>query len=254
MMEGTTMKTRTIDVYSFNELDERGKERARDWYRQGDDDNYFAECILDKAPRLLALCGIQIDKLPRNGNHHAIYWSGFSSQGDGACFEGSWNPATLDVATLKSECPATYKDAQGVEQACEGNTELHAIADESARLAALDPDSGIGWSCKNTGHYNHEYSVTFDHSDEREPPHCQPRGYSKEHDCNGPCSCRCDCIACTVAPIDDIEDDHEANARDAMRWIYRQLEREYEYQTSDEVVDENIIANEYEFDASGNRI
>lgn len=36
-----------------------------------------------------------------------------------------------------------------------------------------------------------------------------------------------------------------------MRWIYQQLEKEYEHQTSDEVVEENIIANGYEFTANG---
>ena len=41
--------------------------------------------------------------------------------------------------------------------------------------------------------------------------------------------------------------------RDLMRWIYRQLEREYDYQMSNEVVDESIRANEYEFDEDGGR-
>lgn len=34
-------------------------------------------------------------------------------------------------------------------------------------------------------------------------------------------------------------------------WIYRQLETEYDYQNSDEQVDESIIANEYEFTEEG---
>lgn len=32
--------------------------------------------------------------------------------------------------------------------------------------------------------------------------------------------------------------------RDLARWLYRQLEQEYEYQTSDAVIDETIIAND----------
>ena len=36
-------------------------------------------------------------------------------------------------------------------------------------------------------------------------------------------------------------------------WIYRSLEKEYDYQMSDECVDESIRANEYEFDEDGNR-
>jgi len=52
----------------------------------------------------------------------------------------------------------------------------------------------------------------------------------------------------------DSEDSHEVDdpgiseaLRDFMRWIYKQLEAEYEYQMSDEAVEETIKANEYEF-------
>ena len=53
---------------------------------------------------------------------------------------------------------------------------------------------------------------------------------------------------------DDRHDaEREAALRDLARWLYRQLEREYEYQTSDAVVDEAIIANGYTFTNSGRR-
>ena len=41
--------------------------------------------------------------------------------------------------------------------------------------------------------------------------------------------------------------------RDLARWLYRQLESEYDYLSSDEVVDETIAANEYTFTARGRR-
>ncbi len=37
------------------------------------------------------------------------------------------------------------------------------------------------------------------------------------------------------------------------RWLYRQLEREYDDLTSDEAVDEAIAANGYTFTADGKR-
>ena len=50
----------------------------------------------------------------------------------------------------------------------------------------------------------------------------------------------------------------EDDMRDALRsfanWIYRQLEREYDYLNSDYAVYEFIIVNEYEFDDEGRRI
>jgi hypothetical protein len=42
-------------------------------------------------------------------------------------------------------------------------------------------------------------------------------------------------------------------ARAFMDWIYSQLKKEYEYQTSDETVAENIEANGYEFTEAGKR-
>ena len=51
----------------------------------------------------------------------------------------------------------------------------------------------------------------------------------------------------------DAEDTVTEALRDLARWLYRQLEREYEYQTSDTVTDEAILANEYTFTGDGRR-
>jgi hypothetical protein len=41
--------------------------------------------------------------------------------------------------------------------------------------------------------------------------------------------------------------------RDLARWLYRQLEAEYDHLTSDEVVDDGIVINEYTFTDAGRR-
>ena len=41
--------------------------------------------------------------------------------------------------------------------------------------------------------------------------------------------------------------------RDLARWLYRQLQSEYDHLTSDESVEDCIIANEYTFTARGRR-
>ena len=41
--------------------------------------------------------------------------------------------------------------------------------------------------------------------------------------------------------------------RDLARWLYRQLEREFDHLSSDEAVDETIVANDYTFTESGRR-
>jgi hypothetical protein len=41
--------------------------------------------------------------------------------------------------------------------------------------------------------------------------------------------------------------------RDLARWLYRQLEAEYDHLTSDEAVEEGIVINEYTFTEGGRR-
>lgn len=51
--------------------------------------------------------------------------------------------------------------------------------------------------------------------------------------------------------IGDAEDDVRDLMNDFNDWMFKRLQDEYEYLTSDEVVEESIIANEYEFDEDG---
>jgi hypothetical protein len=41
--------------------------------------------------------------------------------------------------------------------------------------------------------------------------------------------------------------------RDLAIWLYRQLEQEYDHLTSDEAVDETLVANGYTFTEEGRR-
>ena len=51
--------------------------------------------------------------------------------------------------------------------------------------------------------------------------------------------------------IGDAEDEIRQLMRDFADWIYENLSNEYDYQTSDEVVEDAIRANGYEFDEDG---
>jgi hypothetical protein len=52
-------------------------------------------------------------------------------------------------------------------------------------------------------------------------------------------------------PTEDAEEIVTEALRDLARWLYRQLEAEYDHLTSDESVEDGIIANEYTFTAGG---
>ena len=43
------MKTKTINIYQFNELSEKAKQKAMNWYLEGEDFSFAWECIVDDA-------------------------------------------------------------------------------------------------------------------------------------------------------------------------------------------------------------
>ena len=77
------METRTYNVYKFDELSKDGKEKAlKNLQDINIDGDFWCECILDDWK----------EKLKKHGfNDAEIFFSGFWSQGDGACFDASVN-------------------------------------------------------------------------------------------------------------------------------------------------------------------
>jgi hypothetical protein len=200
------MKTITTNVFTLSELSPAAKERAREWYRRGLNEGLWdGDMVIEDAKECLALAGFNVDK---------VYYSGFSSQGDGACFEGGWDAQSVKADEMKAHAPK--------------NTELHRIANECARIAALFPFASL--SVKHSGRYYHKYCTDFTISlidasgDEIDTP-----------------------AAC------DAEKALIEVSRDAMQWIYRQLERDWEWANADEQVDESIAINEYTFTEDGKR-
>lgn len=127
-----------------------------------------------------ALMGFDIDD---------IYFSGFSSQGDGACFTGALHYRKGAAAAVKSYAPL--------------DLELHRIAS-----AWQDAHKAHGWkvtaTVKHSGYYNHANCTSFDFEDPRHIHDWTQPGFNE---------------SAFIEP-----------ARDFMRWIYRQLETESEYQ------------------------
>jgi hypothetical protein len=210
--------TLTKTVYYFDELSDRAKERARDWYREAsvyDFSEFGAASVIEDAVRMAGILGITIATHPvklLNGTTRqepTVYWE-LHVQGAGACFVGTYDYAKGAHRAIRREAPE--------------DTDLHTIAD---RLLAVQRVYAYSLSASIThrggGAHEHATDITID------------RG-------RGP---------------NEISGEHYTELQGAlrafMRWIYRQLDREYDYQSSDEVIDENIIGNEYEFDEEGRR-
>jgi len=212
------MKTKTIKTYTFDELSDDAKEKAREWFRRSnDEDNFWSESVIEEAVREGELMGIKFKTSARKPlpGKPCIYWSGFWSQGDGACFEGTWRAS--DVKADK------VADGWGPDPA---TTEIKRIAAVFAEIAKKFPCSSF--KVEHSGHYQHENCTEFDFSITEDE-------------------------TVTDAEVVEAEDALEEVAKDFMRWIYRQLEKEYEYRNSDECVDEDICTNEYAFNEKGGR-
>src|SRR5262245_20424073 len=96
----------TVQVYQYDELSDKAKAKAHDWFREGFESSDL-DNVIDQFAEVAGWLGFelkQIDVPLHNGKTRkepAIYWSGFSSQGDGACFEGNWSYRANAVAKVK---------------------------------------------------------------------------------------------------------------------------------------------------------
>lgn len=137
-------------VYRLDELDDHAKEAARDWYREGAFDHDWYEFICEDFETICGMLGLSLAtktvKLYGGGTRYSprIYFSGFASQGDGACFEGSYAYAKSAPAGIRAHAP---QDA-----------ELQRIAQQ---LQALQRRNfyGLTASICHRGRYYHEYSM-----------------------------------------------------------------------------------------------
>lgn len=135
----------TFNVYSFDELSDEAKEYAIENMRTSD--SYLSydwwDFVYDDAKIIASLMGWNIEK---------IYFSGFYSQGDGACFEGSLE--------YKS---GAYKE---VTEYAPNDETLAFIAREWQALQRKH-FYALRATIKHRGHYYHERSMSCDAEDTR---------------------------------------------------------------------------------------
>ena len=100
-----------IPVYLYSELSSKAKEEARQWWIDAMDPSDYADSVIEDAYQLGSLMGIEIKqrefKTMGGGVRHepCVWWSGFSCQGDGASFEGRYQPKADNVARVREYAP-----------------------------------------------------------------------------------------------------------------------------------------------------
>lgn len=221
------MRKETVETtyYTYEELSEKAKDHARDKWREDElqsYDNFFAECVIDDAAQIADIIGIDLRQTRVNlmgGGHRyepTIYWRGFWSQGDGACFEGRYTFKADAVEKLTG-------DGEWVAEPLRIARELEEIQKRY---------NGQLWAAmKQRGHYSHSGCMSVDVDSD---------AYDDDDE--------------NIEVTADDEEAVRQLMRSYADWIYKRLEEAYEWHISDENVAENIIANEYEFDEDGNRL
>ena len=214
-------------IFKFDELPDDAKEKAREWYREGAFDYNWWEFVYEDFTQICEILGVEISTreqgyYPANSytrktsTVQQIFFSGFWSQGDGACFEGTYAYKKGSVKKIKEYAP---KDI-----------DLHWIAEQLFNVQAKNFFS-VTATIKHSGYYYHKFSTSIN----------VYKVYGNQYWVD-----EADADAETADTITEL-------MRDLMEWLYKTLEKEYDWMNSDEQVDDSILANEYDFNECGER-
>lgn len=208
------MITKTVNLFTFGELSDKAKEKARDWFRECEAQDFGGHGELNEPAETAAkLLGIEFKrhsiKLHGGGSRSepCIWWT-LHVQGAGASFDGIYIYAKGSIKAVTSEFPK--------------HTELQRIAQGLADIQK---------------HYAYRVTALI-RSDTRGHHLDIELGLDSIH----------------PGGITDSDDESMRDLfRDFARWIYKGIEAEYDYRMSDEAIDDAMQANEYIFTESGKR-
>jgi len=202
-------------VYRLSELSDAAKDKARTWYRETSSDDDWHEFVFEDFEAICAILGIRLK------SRAVRLIGGGTRQKPCIWFSGFWSQG--DGASYEAFYSYRKNAPRAIREYAPQDAHLHQIADV---LQAIQQRNfyQLHAEASHRGHYYHEYCMSI--SVERHSPTWQ--------DMTG-----------------DAEETVTEALRDLARWLYRQLEREYEHLSSDEAVDGAITANEYTFTASG---
>ena len=135
------MRTEMImrEIYTFDELSESAKEKARDWWRNGGLDYEWYESVCSDFMTICGILGFDVDS-------RDIQFSGFCSQGDGASFTGSYKYGKCSAKKIREYAP---QDAA-----------LHEIADTLQALQKRNFYSLSASVTRNHSRYVHENTIS----------------------------------------------------------------------------------------------
>ena len=205
------MQTKTYNVYKYNELNKEQQQKVlENLYSINVECDWWSDFVIEDETEKLNKYGFEDIK---------IYFSGFWSQGDGACFIGSLdNDGLLKFLTETKEL-TKYK------------TLVKAIRDNTIY---------VNIKITHNFRYYHEYSTDINDYTEMQDNSELTGNLLKEYT--------------EWYKSFDRKGSHNESIGwyyDTCRDIYNRLKKAYEYQTSEEAIIETIKANDYDFTEDG---
>ncbi len=204
-------------VYELPELSRSARERARAWYRDACLDWDWYEAVFEDFETVCGLLGVTLQ------TRTVRLMGGGTREAPNVWFTGfarQGDGASFDGAYLHAP-----DAARAIRRYAPKDETLHAIADELQHAQKRNFYQLVS-VIRQSGRYYHAHSMTIEV--ERDSPAGQPM-------------------------TDDAEDAVTQAMRNLARWLYGQLEREYDYLTSDAAVDEAIVDNCWTFTEAGER-
>lgn len=198
----------------FDSLPEHAKASILDAHRHWNTEHLdWWDGVYDCFKSEMEAIGLQIDRM---------YFSGFWSQGAGACFEGSVRDWEDFLPSLGYTCPALIDHAT----------------------------THFRFSVRHSGHYYHEHCTQF--SADLPLPECaDDRDFAEDYLTHEPGSLHESVWLALLNQYssNSLEEQFKDAFRDHMGELYKRLEAEYDNLTSDEAVLEALEANDQLEDA-----
>jgi hypothetical protein len=197
-------------IERFNALTARQRDEILDKYRDWNIYEGWHDSVYEDFKREMDAIGIEVDD---------IYFSGFSSQGDGACFEGRVSDWPKFLESVGYTCPA-----------------LMGLAAESWGLSVV-----------HRGHYYHENCTSFS-SDMVSPSDYSESEMDEFVYAHSPYKTDIQNAAFVAIlqgyNFSSLHDEFLEAFKSHMRKLYRSLEADYDHLTTDESVLESLHAND----------
>jgi len=201
----------------FSELDETAKAYAVEKYNDTNE-SWWSESVIEMAKEDGKALGFDID---------TVYWSGFWSQGDGASWTGR-----IDIVKWCTNQMAENPEYRILRAMAEGEL--------------IEPYTHVSQS----GRYYHQYTMGVDSIDVIRDDEDKYDGELEPLFVGNTCLELLAAVGGEDA-LTALEKDILESARDYAVTIYHNLEKEYEYMSSEEAFAETAEANDWSFDETG---